>query len=283
MCRGLLYITLAVAASQWPSQLEAQPPPIARSPAATGSPSAYRGQQLADRPPPNRLTASYSYFDFDTDFDSWHLLSAWYERRGSSGSLIGRVNYANRFDRSAVQFELESWPIFSRRFYAYLNAGYSPSSSYPEWRFGGELYGNIPGAWEASAGFRLLVFDEEDVPMLAGSLGKYYGNYWTSLRPFLVFEDGGDLSLTLVLVTRRYFIDADNYLSALVSYGRGPNQGVSAAELDRLDDVKLELGGKHPLGRDLSWSWTASFEREELSGDRVRNRFGLGAGFEQRF
>ncbi len=119
--------------------------------------------------------------------------------------------------------------------------------------------------------------------MLAGSLGKYYGNYWTSLRPYLVFEDDGGLNLTLVLVTRRYFIDADNYVSALIAYGRGPSESVSAAELDRLDDVKLEIGGKHPLGTTISWSWTASFEREELTGDRARVRFGLGLGFERRF
>ncbi len=58
---------------------------------------------------------------------------------------------------------------------------------------------------------------------------------------------------------------------------------MSEAELDRLDDFKLEVGGKHPLGSAVSWSWTASFEREELSGDRVRNRFGVGLGFERRF
>lgn len=279
MSRHLLFSGLAVAAIGWPSRLGAQLPLAATLPPA----STHAMAQRAHRQPQTRVTATYSYYDFDVDFDPWHLLSAWYERRGGSGSLIGRINYAYRFNESAVQFEAESWPIFSRRYYAYLNAGYSPSSSFPEWRFGGELYANIPGAWEASGGFRLLLFDGEEVPMLAGSLGKYYGNYWTSLRPFLVFEDGGDLSLTLVLVTRRYFIDADNYISFLVANGEGPSEGVTDAELDRRDNIQLELGGEHPLGSSASWSWTASFERTELPVDRVRYRFGIGLGIERRF
>lgn len=283
MCRALLYLGLAVVVLGGPSRLSAQSPLIAHQPSTPSARSLLSEPRLADRSPSNRLTATYAFYDFDVDFDPWHLVSAWYERKGGSGSLIGRINYANRFDESAVQFEAESWPIFSRRFYAYLNAGYSPSSSFPEWRFGGELYGNIPGAWEASGGFRLLLFDDEQVPMLAGSLGKYYGNYWTSLRPFLVFEDGGELSLTLVVVTRRYFVDADNYISFLVAYGDGPSEGVTDAELNRLDNLQLEFGGKHPVGSGASWSWTASYERTELPGERVRNRFGIGVGIERRF
>ncbi len=279
MCRGLLLSGFAIAALGWPSRLEAQQPLAAAGPPA----SSHAEPQVADRPPQTRVTAMYSYHNFDVDFDPWHLVSASYERRGRSGSLIGRINYAYRFDESAIQFEAESWPLFSRRYYAYLNAGYSPSGSFPEWRFGGELYANIPGAWEASGGFRLLLFDGEQVPMLAGSLGKYYGNYYASLRPFLVFEDGGDPSLTLVLVTRRYFIDADNYVSFLVAFGEGPSEDVTDAELNRRDHLQLELGGEHPLSASASWSWTASFERTELPADRVRYRFGIGVGIERRF
>lgn len=235
------------------------------------------------RPSEYRVDAFYAFQYFDTDFDPWHFLTAWVERREQTYSLIGRANYAYRFGASAIQFEADAYLLFSRSLYAYLNLGYSPSTgSFPPWRVGGELYGNLPGAWEASGGFRHLVFEDSEVPIVTASVGKYYGNYWTSLRPFVALDEG-DTSWSLVLNTRRYFVDADNYVGFLVSYGDAPDERVTEAELDRLSTLIIEIGGKHPISPSASWQWTLGYQNEELTDGRFRNRIGTALAIETRF
>jgi YaiO family outer membrane protein len=233
------------------------------------------------RPSQYRVDAGYQLTVFDKDADPWHYVSTWVERREPRYSLIGRVNYAHRFQESSWQFEADAYPLFSRRFYAYLNLGYSPSEAFPKWRAGGELFANLPKAWEASAGFRYLLFDNDEVGMLSGSVGKYYGNYWTSLRPYAVLDDG-TVSWSLMLMTRKYYVDADNYVGFMVSYGDAPDERISEIELDRLSNFMIGIGGKHPLNKALSWGWLLQYQWEELTNNRSRNRIGAGLTFESR-
>jgi len=254
--------------------------PLAAASALTPRPIESSQEQRV-LPTRHEVGASYSYFHFDGDFDAWHIGSAWFERKNAAAALIARVNIANRFDESAIQFEADAYPLLSRSVYGYLNLGYSPSSSsFPEWRLGGELWVNLPEAWESSAGFRYLVFEANEIPLLTGTIGKYYGNYWTSLRPFIAFDDG-EVSWSLALFTRRYFVDADNYLGLIAAYGDGFGPSVIQQELDRLSDFQLQLGGKHPLGTRTHWQWSISYEFEELSFDRSRNRIGFTIALER--
>jgi len=234
------------------------------------------------RPSEYRIDAAYQFYYFDNDLDPWHYVSAWLEKREPKYSLIGRVNYAYRFNTDAVQFEADAYPMFSRTLYGYFNVGYSPSDiSFPRWRLAGELYANLPSAWEASAGFRYMTFTTTKVSMLSGSVGKYYGNYWTSLRPTAAFDDG-DVSWSLLLVTRRYFADADNYVGGLIVYGDAPDERTTEIELERLGSFQVSIGGKHPIASALSWQWGLSFQREELRESRFRSRIGFALGFESR-
>ncbi|UCF19620.1 MAG: YaiO family outer membrane beta-barrel protein [Gemmatimonadota bacterium] len=229
-----------------------------------------------------RFGAGYGFFYFDQDFDPWHLGEVSVERKDNTAALIARLNYAYRFDESAVQVEGDAYPFLTRNVYGYLNVGYSPSSSFPKLRLGADLWANLPGAWEISGGVRYLRFPDEQFPMLTGSLGRYYGDYWTSLRPFLVFDDS-EVSWSLGVVTRRYYVDADNYFGLLASYGDAPDPNISDEELDRVGNFLLEFAGKHPLSPMVSWAWVLSYQWEELSGRGNRNRVGFRVAFERRF
>jgi YaiO family outer membrane protein len=231
--------------------------------------------------PRTELAAQYTLYYFDAILDPWHLASVSLSHRLPVGSIIGSINYAHRFGESGYQFEVDAYPKFGRHLYAYVNAGYSPQGSFPDWRGGGELYANLPAAWEASVGFRHLRFGDA-VTIWTGSAGKYYGNYWTSLRPFVRFDEG-DVSWTLLIMTRRYFADANTYVGFLAGYGSTPSDVLTEAELERANDIKLELTGKHPLTVGLRWQWRASVEREELTFSRIRYRLGATLRFEREF
>src|SRR4029079_2936861 len=57
-------------------------------------------QELSSK---NKVGISYDHTWFDKQFsDPWHLISLDYSRQTKAGSVIGRVNYANRHVRNGV-------------------------------------------------------------------------------------------------------------------------------------------------------------------------------------
>jgi YaiO family outer membrane protein len=243
--------------------------PLADSARAGAAPDTGSGPAL-------RTSVEYQYIHFDTVFSDWQLASASLSARWKPVTAIGRVNYAHRFDASAWQFEGDLYPRFGRG-YAYLSAAYSPDESFPEWRLGGEVFLSLPAAFEVSAGVRELRFEDDDVRIWTGSVGKYVGNYYTSVRPYVSDRDEGTAT-TVIWTTRRYLADADNYLGLSLGYGAGPVATSTVAEVRRGDSFRAGVEGVHTLRNGFGWQWNALFEREDLGDDGHRNRVGVGIG-----
>ncbi|WP_320110680.1 YaiO family outer membrane beta-barrel protein [Draconibacterium orientale] len=172
----------------------------------------------------NKIRVVYTYDSFDSDFnrDPWHFLALSYGRKTKLGSVIARLNYANRFDSNGLQFEVDAYPKIGENNYAYVNYGYSSDALFPGNRFGFELYHNFPKAWEGSIGMRYLDFSSSGVDIYTATLGKYVGNYWISLRSYVTPDTDGT-SVSGALSVRRYFADSENYLGLKLSYGVSPD------------------------------------------------------------
>lgn len=225
------------------------------------------------------LTTDYSYVGFEDGLEPWHYASLALGRRSAGGSLIGRVNYAHRFGSSGGQFEVDAYPRLSKNTYAYLSAGYSPSTVFPTWRSGGELFIALPQAWETSFGYRQLRFDGLPVTLFTGAVGKYVGNYWFSLRPFVRQKDTG-MSASAGITARRYFEDGDHYLGARISYGSTPpDQGApDSLSLARQHSLSATVQGSGGLREGLLGTWSLSYDREELDHSRLRKSWTAAAG-----
>lgn len=148
-----------------------------------------------------KMSLRYRYDHFDRgkrNYGPWHMFSFDLSKKMKWGSIIARTNYANRSfgssAKSGTQFELDLYPRITKGFYAYLNGGYSSSSIFPKYRFGGELYKSLPFSFEISAGIRYLDFLSTQVYIYTGYLGKYYKNYWFSFRPFFTSKPSGECS-----------------------------------------------------------------------------------------
>ena len=236
---------------------------------ATSSPA--RGIERAS------IGADLGYVTFNGEIDPWTLASVSLGRRDARGSLIGRVNLANRFSTTGAQVEVDAYPSLGGSTYAYLNAGYSKSTIFPEWRFGGEVFTNLPNAYEASLGFRQLRFDGVPVTLLTGSVGKYIGNYWLSARPYIRTRDTG-VSASAGLTVRRYYDTPDEYVGARVSYGNTPSDRVNATELARTSSFAAGVQGSHRVAARSFGTWALGYEREEIVVGRFRNRLEVDAG-----
>lgn len=226
------------------------------------------------------LSIDYSHTEFQGSLSPWRLASVSLGASKRSGSIIGRLNYANRFDQTGIQVEVDAYPQLGVGKYAYLNAGYSAASIFPELRFGGELFTNLPSAWEASGGFRHLRFSSSNVTLYTGSLGKYSGDYWISARPYVRFKDNGT-SASIGVTGRRYFADAEHHVGARIGFGSSPSDDITPDQIARTRSVSANIHGSGGSWRSMIGKWSIGYDDETLESGLARRSWTgtLGAKF----
>lgn len=214
-------------------------------------------EQIRSRETYTAIGIVHDYENFDDNLSDWNLTSLELKRKGTYGSIIGRVTHGERFDTTGQQFEVDAYPRLGDGTYAYLNFGYSDDSIFPRYRAGAQIYRSLPRSWEASVGARWLDFESDDVTLWTGSIGKYTGNWYVSLQPYLRDTEHGT-SASANLLARRYFATADDYFGFRVGYGENPEQDIF-------------------LGTDLQFqSWSASLEAKRRVTDRFVIRGSVG-------
>lgn len=181
----------------------------------------------------NRLAIRNAFTVFDQRYDPAVYSSVSLRRQTQAGSLIPRINYSNRNGQHGVQYDLDFYPKFSKRFYAYLNYGYSNASIYPRHKMGGDLYVNLPWAMEFSAGGRYISFATRNVTVFTNSIGHYRGNYYFSLRSYIRPKENDLIGVSGNLLVRKYLKDAENFFGINVGMGYSPElrQLISGDEL----------------------------------------------------
>ncbi|TMM57367.1 YaiO family outer membrane beta-barrel protein [Maribacter algarum] len=181
----------------------------------------------------NRIAIRNAFTVFDQRYDPAIYSSVSLRRQTQAGSLIPRINYNNRNGQHGVQYDLDFYPKFSKRFYAYLNYGYSNATIFPKHKFGGDLYVNLPGAMEFSAGARYISFASRNVTVYANSIGHYRGNYYFSLRSYVRPKENDLIGISGNLLVRKYLKDAENFFGINVGMGYSPElrQLISGDEL----------------------------------------------------
>ncbi|MDO6517900.1 YaiO family outer membrane beta-barrel protein [Zobellia uliginosa] len=230
---------------------------------------------------------------YDQRYDPMYYSSLSYKRQTPLGSIIPRINYSNRLGTYGVQYEADFYPKISNRFYAYLNYGYSNASIYPKHRVGGDLYANLPAAFEFSAGGRYIDFETTKVSIITNSLGYYTGNYYFSLRSYITPGSDNLTSYSGNLLVRKYLKDAVNYIGLNVGMGYSPELqqltygGELLAEtLLYVESQRLSLEYQF-TGKKSPNVYTANIgaTRQELIFDSGKFFYGISAGltYEVRF
>lgn len=169
------------------------------------------------------LTGSYTYDHFSEVFNPAQKGHLQLSGRTPIGSVIGRLNYGNRFETIGFQPEIDFYPSIADGWYGYLNIGYTNSSIFPEFRAGAELHKRAPSGFEFSAGFRYLKFQNSDVMIYTGTITKYQGNWLFTLRPYVTPSSVG-ISRSMNLLARRYFAGPENYVTFRGGFGFSPEE-----------------------------------------------------------
>ena len=186
-----------------------------------------------------RLTYTIDLFDKAFSRDPWQIAALSYGRKTKLGSVIARVNLADRYGSRGFQGEIDAYPKISENNYGYLNYGFSNGQVFPKNRMGAEWYHNFPKSFEGSLGMRILQFETSHVNIYTATLGKYVGNYWISLRSFVTPGTDGT-SVSGFLMARRYFSDPENYLGLRLGYGVSPDDNRNLINSDQRLALKTQ-------------------------------------------
>jgi YaiO family outer membrane protein len=226
-------------------------------------------------------SVSYRHDSFGERFEPWRFWDVQLSRQTRYGSIIGNVQYANRFSTNGAQFNLDAYPSIASGFYAYVSAGLSNSDIHPRFRFGLSLYKSLPKAFEAEAGMRYLNFTVSETYIYTGSLTKYLGSYMVTGRTYFIPASTGN-SLSGNILIRRYLGSAEKYVSLSGGYGSASNDIQFAQEVNTLNSWSLSLDSQYPVGKRFLISGTVGIDSEEFRS-YTRDRFSFKAGFSYRF
>ncbi|MEO7822886.1 MAG: YaiO family outer membrane beta-barrel protein [Gemmatimonadaceae bacterium] len=231
-----------------------------------------------------RLGVRYQYDDL-SDIEPWHDLALEYAQRLPFGTLVLGVSGARRYLKNGVQFELQAYPRLTRRSYVFLDVAASSSTGvFLPLRLVAEPYFNFATGWEVSAGVRYLRTPGPDAYTYTGTLGKYFGNYWISVRPsFTRVPDNN--SYAWGLTGRRYFGDRYDYatLTASRSVGVDPEARDPAAftRIPRLISYAVALDRRQPLGRSgTRATYGIGYQQEQIAPGRTRLHRSATVGLE---
>lgn len=241
---------------------------------------AYLIAQIDENKISDKILLIYNTDFFNDETKKWHFTSIEYQLKENFGTLIPRINFANRFSNSEFQFEADAYILFSEKMYLYLNTGFSEGKVFPKVRGGIELYHVYPINIETSIGYRYLYFSPNKVNIYTGSLGYYFGDYWFSFRPFFVAQDDNTKS-TFTLTARKYFIDSENYLSIRVGFGSYPVTGNTQADFLRNDSKFFGVDYQFYIFEKTTIQLGFLYENEELNIDRSRSRYNFLIAFQK--
>ena len=212
----------------------------------------------------------------DRTFGPWHLGALELLSKFTFGTICARLNYAHSSfvsdTESGFQAEVDVYPQLSQDMYACFNIGYSPDTVFPEYRLGGELYRKLSSDFELSGGVSYFNFSRADVFIYTGSLGKSFGDYWLSFRPYLTSKPS-DLAFSAALFFRNHFFDPANYIGLLLGYGSAPVDAVFLEEIERRNAFQAGLEIQRKIGRIILVKVRFRYEREEFRKDSYGDRF----------
>ncbi len=210
----------------------------------------------------NRLAETKTEWQFivvEPSLDPWHWMSFEHKEIFPFGPFIIKMNYANRFQNTATQVEMESYPLLRKGTYLYTGIGFSKSDLFPSFRLGLEVFQALANDFEASLGLRYLEVPDKQIPIYVGSLGKYWQSYWISLKSY-VSPANSSLSKSWILGVRKYLNNASNHIEVYAGSGVSPDANLGGEEIEFLGSrsfgtiLKFQINPLYDLNVGLHFS-----------------------------
>ncbi|RZS98068.1 YaiO family outer membrane beta-barrel protein [Cecembia calidifontis] len=235
----------------------------------------------------DRIGVNYSLTQFNREeVGPWHLIGVQYIYERRWGSLIGRMNHANRLSAgntidSGYQLELESYFFTGKKSYSYVAAAYSPSLVFPEYRFGYSFIQNLKNGWEWEVGARYNSVIPPEGRRNFRSLiiggAKYVGSWWLSLRSFVQNEN--DQIFPAFTFSSRYYMESRfDYFSIIAGYGTSPDERTTLGQFENriaLDSWRIGTGYNRRVGKRYITGMQLLYNYQEYAPGRTQHELEL--------
>lgn len=248
----------------------------------------YLLQTVLKRSISNEIGVNYQLVSFSEEYDRdpWQTYTTEYQHSFNRTVVLGRVNYTDRAYDQGTLYELEAYPVFSDRFYAFTNIGFSDGSLYPDFRGSLSFYFNFAHFLEAEAGGRLLHFSNKDY--FSGILGltAYSGRFYLNTRTFLGPKRLGKLIQNYQFNVRYYLQNSDNYLFGRLGSGISPDESLIFTQVQENPDLKAyytNFGINKTLGTHHIFQLSAGYLFEDITSAKKGNQFLGSIGYRYRF
>ncbi|MFV8226489.1 YaiO family outer membrane beta-barrel protein [Christiangramia aquimixticola] len=240
-------------------------------------------QNILKRTISNEIGINYQYISFSDDYnrEDWQTISPEFQHYFNKTAVIARLNYTNRVSKDGILYELEAYPVFSDKVYAFVNVGISDGNLYPNLRTQASIFFNIFKILELETGGRLLHFSENDY--FSGVLGMtmYQGKFYLNTRVFLGPEFGDRLIQNYQFNLRYYLNNVDNYFFLRLGTGISPDQRAIFTQVQKYPDLNAyysNLGINFSIGPRHIIQLGAGYLFEEINtkdeGDQVVGSLG---------
>jgi YaiO family outer membrane protein len=229
-------------------------------------------KQIQDRILKNEVSLSAGVDVFSKTFKPAYYSSLQMVRKNTWGTFILRSNYANRFNRTGWQPEVELYPRISEKSYAFVNYGYSNSSLFPQHRFGAEWFTKLSKKIEGSIGVRHLRFQSPNsVWIYTNSFTWYKKSFMLTIRPSLV--QGATLfTHSLLFSGRKYWNDKNDFVSLSLSNGVLPDErrlqsgtGLNVDGRYTVRSKNISVGLNKQLASKITGRLSYEFQHREIS------------------
>jgi YaiO family outer membrane protein len=236
----------------------------------------------------NRIIAEHT-FDYYNEpaKHRWHVSSLQYQRNARWGTYIGKFNVGQNLlnnetylSNPSYQIEIDAYPL-TRRGYIYTNLGVADGDFFPTMRIGLEPYVSFGKTWEYSYGLRYLNYfyntDISHIFILTGSLSKYFGANWLSLRPYFSIKKN-DFSQSYYLFYRHYFNNPDNYVGGAIGSGSAPDETFNKNiynSLFSLNTYRVRFDFQYKIHKRFLFKSLLGYSLEKYVPSDYRDRFDL--------
>ena len=235
----------------------------------------------------DKISVYYDYSYFDRVFEPWQALSLGYQKNTRIGSFLGRANYANRGNGLAgYQFELESYPLFSKSFYGNFGLAFGTGDPvFPDFTAKSSLFKAF-GTYELESGFRYVKVPDESFFIYSVGLSKYISKFLLGFKIY-ISDFKGASGEGFQLTSRYYYGDnADDVFVLGVGTGVAPdlaNRNLGIANIGNLSGKRVFSEYRHVLGSKNILSLLANVSYEEYTATKSANQYSVGVGYQRKF
>lgn len=249
----------------------------------------YLLQNILNRTVQNRIGLNYQYIHFSEDYSRngpWNTVSLEYQRNFGRTAVLGRTTFADRQYDQGMLYEIEAYPVFNDRFYAFANLGFSDSPIFPDFRSSLSFYYNFARIFEAEAGSRIQAHGSSTYLTAIAGMTAYSGKFYLNGRIFLGPERNEQLIQNYQTNVRYYLKNAENYLFLRVGSGISPDEtSLSTLLLDNptLDAWYGNLGINKTFGIHHVVQVGIGLLHEDITAQRSGTQFTGNIGYYYNF